>query len=175
MKSVDVQLQKAHLTTIEHGALQAKLLAKSKRKTNSRRSVHKGGVALTVDELREKIKTREERETTEGLQKAKKKLSQTINKAKKELNSRGIQARKDEKARLQRLLDYKAKDELLPPKDLIPIREPDKNPTDLEKMQLTEEFYPGLVQNIRELEKQVGPQINNRDGDNDVVVILERS
>jgi hypothetical protein len=75
MKSVDVQLQKAHLTTIEHGALQAKLLAKSKRKTNSRRSVYKGGAALTVDELREKIKTREERETTKALQKAKKKLS----------------------------------------------------------------------------------------------------
>jgi hypothetical protein len=75
MKSVDVQLQKAYLITIEHGALQAKLLAKSKRKTNSRRSVHKRGAALTVDKLREKIKTREERETTEALQKAKKKLS----------------------------------------------------------------------------------------------------
>jgi hypothetical protein len=43
------------------------------------------------------------------------------------------------------LLDYKAKDELPLPKDLIPIREPNKNPTDLEKMQLMEEFYLGLV------------------------------
>jgi hypothetical protein len=40
-------------------------------------------------------------------------------------------------------------------------------------MQLTEEFYPGLVQNIRELERQVGPQIKDRDGDDDVAVILE--
>jgi hypothetical protein len=79
MKSVDIQLQKAHLTTIEHGALQAKLLAKSRRKINSRRSVYKEGAALTVDELREKIKTREEREMAEALQKARKKLSQTIN------------------------------------------------------------------------------------------------
>jgi hypothetical protein len=86
---------------------------------------------------------------------------------------RGIQARKDKKARLQKLLDYKAKDELPLPQDLIPIREPDKNPTDLEKMQLTEEFYPGLVQNIRELERQVGPQIKDRDSDDDVAVILE--
>jgi hypothetical protein len=75
MKSVDIQLQKAYLITIEHGALQAKLLAESKRKTNSRRSVHKGEAALTVDELREKIKTREEWETTKALRKAKKKLS----------------------------------------------------------------------------------------------------
>ena len=175
MKSVDVQLQKAHLTTIEHGALQAKLLTGSKRKINSRRSVYKGGAALTVDELREKIKTREGREMAEALRKARKKLSQTINKAKKELNSRGIQARKDEKARLQRLLDYEANDELPPLEDLIRIREPDKNPTDLEKIQLTEEFYPGLVQNIRELEKQVGLQIKDDGGDDDVVVILERS
>jgi hypothetical protein len=175
MKSVDVQLQKAHLTTIEHGALQAKLLTESKRKINSRRSVYKGGAALTVDELREKIKTREEREMAEALRKARKKLSQTINKAKKELNSRGIQARKDEKARLQRLLDYEANDELPPLEDLIRIREPDKNPTDLEKIQLTEEFYPGLVQNIRELEKQVVLQIKDDGGDDDVVVILERS
>jgi hypothetical protein len=75
-------------------------LTESKRKINLRRSVYKGGAALTVDELREKIKTREEREMAEVLQKARKKLSQTINKAKKELNSRGIQARKDKKARL---------------------------------------------------------------------------
>jgi hypothetical protein len=40
---------------------------------------------------------------------------------------------------------------------------------------LTEEFYPGLVQNIRELEKQVGLQIKDNGGDDDVVVILERS
>jgi hypothetical protein len=42
--------------------------------------------------------------------------------------------------------------ELPEPKDLIRIREPDKEPTAYEKMKTTEEFYPKLVQQIRELE-----------------------
>jgi hypothetical protein len=42
-------------------------LAKLKHKINSRQSVYKGGAALTIDEFREKIKTREEREMAEAL------------------------------------------------------------------------------------------------------------
>jgi hypothetical protein len=42
--------------------------------------------------------------------------------------------------------------ELPEPKDLIRIREPDKEPTAYKKMKTTEEFYPELVQQIRELE-----------------------
>ena len=42
MKSVDVQLQKSHLTTLEHAALQEKIRADQKRKSTSRRSIHKG-------------------------------------------------------------------------------------------------------------------------------------
>jgi len=37
-------------------------------------------------------------------------------------------------------------------KDLVCIREPDKEPTTYEKMKTTEEFYPELVQQIQELE-----------------------
>ena len=55
--------------------MQAKLLAESKHKANSRKSVHKGGVSLTVNKLREKIKTKEEKDTTKALWKARKKLS----------------------------------------------------------------------------------------------------
>ena len=36
IKAVNIQLQKAHLITIEHGILQAKLIADSKRKIISR-------------------------------------------------------------------------------------------------------------------------------------------
>jgi hypothetical protein len=66
MKNVDVTLQKAHLTTIEHGNLQAKLLAEHKRKTSSRRSIQKGGASASADELRAKIKARNEKEGKEA-------------------------------------------------------------------------------------------------------------
>jgi hypothetical protein len=62
MESVDVLLQKSHLTTIEHIALQRKVLADSKRKISSRRSIHKGGLSATIDELREQQKNRDERD-----------------------------------------------------------------------------------------------------------------
>jgi len=41
MKSVDVQLQKAHLMSIEHASLQEKVRAEGKRKVSSRRSIYK--------------------------------------------------------------------------------------------------------------------------------------
>jgi hypothetical protein len=96
MKTVDVVLQKAHLTIIEHGALQAQLLEDHKRKSKSRRSVQKGGPFVEVDELRAKIKARDEKEKTEALRKAKKKLTIEVNRAKNKLKAAGVQARKDE-------------------------------------------------------------------------------
>jgi len=30
-------------------------------------------------------------------------------------------------------------------KDLVPFREPDKNPTEIERLRCTEDFYPELV------------------------------
>jgi hypothetical protein len=174
MKSVDVQLQKSHLTTLEHAALQEKIRADQKRKSTSRRSIHKGGPSARVDDLREKIKIRDQHERTEGLRKAEKRLAQAINKAKNELKAQGIQARKDEKARLNRLREYTAKCELPPPDDMLPIREPDKQPTTLEQLKCTEEFYPGLVQNIREIKKELG-LLDQGDGGDDVVLRLEDS
>jgi len=67
MKSVDIQLQKAHLTTIEHLALQEKARNEGKRKITSRRSVYKGGPSATIDELREQKKARDEKESEEKL------------------------------------------------------------------------------------------------------------
>jgi hypothetical protein len=76
MKAVDIHLQKAHLTSLEHGHLQAKLLAENKRKNNSRRSIYKGGGAPSINELRIKIKERNLKEALENLRKARKKLAQ---------------------------------------------------------------------------------------------------
>ena len=173
IKSVDVVLQKAHLTSIEHGALQAKLLAEYKRKSNSRRSIQKGGPSTDADELRAKIKARDKKEGKEALRKAKKKLTQAVNRAKAKLKEEGIQARKDEKARLARLKDYAARGEQPPEEDLCRIREPDKEPNQLKLATYTEEFYPHLIQAIREIKAQVGPQLDNIgdiDGDDDVVI-----
>jgi hypothetical protein len=60
---------------------------------------------------------------------------------------------------------------MLEPKDLVCIREPDKEPTAYEKMKTTEEFYLELVQQIQELEAQ---DQDNGDEDN-VVIRLEAS
>lgn len=146
---------------------------KGKRKITSRRSIHKGGPSATIDELREQKKARDEKEAREKLRKAKKKLSQAINRAKKDLTTQGIQARKDEKARLQRLKDYEEMDQMPDLIDLVRIREPDKEPTAYEKIKTTEEFYPELVQQIRELEAQVGRDQgqDHGDGDEDDVII----
>ena len=100
IKAVGVQLQKSHLLSIEHGTLQEKLRAEEKRKVTSRRSLHKGGGAPTVNELRAIRKERDEKEHSEKLRKAKKKLFQAISRAKKDLGAKGVQARKDERARL---------------------------------------------------------------------------
>jgi hypothetical protein len=80
MKTVNIHLQKAHLITIEHGNLQAKLIADSKRKIISRRNVLKGGGALTVDILRVRIKERKEKEDIKKLRKAENKLKAAKNK-----------------------------------------------------------------------------------------------
>ena len=80
MKSVDLQLQKAHLTTVEHGNLQARILAENKQKMVSRRTVFKGGGSPTINTLRARIQERNEKENREKLRKAKKKLDQAKNK-----------------------------------------------------------------------------------------------
>jgi hypothetical protein len=97
-----------------------------------------------VQELRDKVKRRDEAEKVETLRKAYKRPVQAINKAKNLLKSQGTQARKDEKARLERLNEYTAKDELLPPNDLVPFRELDKSPTGLEKLRCIENFTLSL-------------------------------
>jgi hypothetical protein len=94
------------------------------------------------------------------------------------LTTQGIQARKDEKARLQRLKDYAEIDQMPDLTDLVRIREPDKEPTTYEKIKTTEEFYPELVQQIRELEAQVGRDQGQDQGDgdeDDVIIRLEAS
>ena len=154
MKAVDIELQKAHLKTIEHTALQEKIRNENKRKRTSRRSIHKRGPSARVKDLREKKAIRDQEESVAALRKAERRLSLAINKAKKDLKERGIQARKDEKARLRRVKECTQKNELPCPEDLFPVREPDKQPTQIEALMCTAEYYPELVQAIKEAKVQ---------------------
>ena len=98
-----------------------------------------------------------------------------MNKAKKELKDAGIQAQKDERARTDKLKEIYARGDFPPPELLFPIREPDKNPTVVEQARLLEDFYPELVQQIKELEaRQEYPaqlDLYADDNDNDDIVI----
>ena len=154
MKKVDVQLQKGVLLIVEHQALQTKIRADYNKKAKSRKNTHKGGASAPVSQLRTEIKAKEEADKVEELRKAKKKLTQAMNKAKKELKDAGIQARKDERARTDKLKEIYTRGDLPPLELLCPIREPDKNPTVVEQARLLEDFYPELVQQIKELEAQ---------------------
>jgi hypothetical protein len=62
------------------------------------------------------------------LRKAKKRLEIAKNKQKNHLLALGIQAYKDNKARIARLQEVKARNGILAFKDIIPIRKLDKDP-----------------------------------------------
>ena len=151
MRSVDIQLQKSQLVSLQHTVLQTKLQNKKRHRVTSRRSVHKGGPSASVTDLRERIQIRNESRNGEALRKARRNLTQAINKARNTLKTRGIQARKDNKARLERIRQAELTGGLVPAED-PPIREPDKDPTAYEAATCTEEAYPELVQQVRELE-----------------------
>ena len=129
---VDVVLQKTHLLEVQHQNLQAKLREDHNKKAKSRKRSHKGGPSASVAQLRDEIQEKDDKYRADTIRKARKKLTAAVNKARNNLKDLGIRARKDEKARLALLAEYKAKDDSPPVELLTPIREPDKNPTALE-------------------------------------------
>jgi len=128
------------------------------------------------------IKEKKEKDDGEALRKAKKKLATTVNRAKNQLKDAGIQARKDEKARLARIVEYRLKDELIPVEDMAPIREPDKHPTIIERARCEEDFYPDLQLVVRQLTASLSNLAPDRleapntfidiDGDRDEDVVI---
>jgi hypothetical protein len=143
-------LAKADLVSHEHYNLQTKLYEESKRKTTSRRSIHKGG-RVKVNLMREKKRKRDDFENSEAIRKARKRITAYENKAKKELTARGVVARKEEKARKAAVAELAARGEIIPFHLAIPIREPDKNPTQEEREALI--AHPSLQQALNELLK----------------------
>jgi hypothetical protein len=90
------------------------------------------------------------------------------------LTTLGIQARKDNRARLLRLEEYDQQNKLPLIQDLVPIREPDKAPTIAEQLLLTDKGHPGLLQVIRELEALAPPDIEDtkdkEDSDDEIII-----
>ena len=111
----------------------------------SQRSIQKGSPAARASVLKERIRARDKKEAKEELQKARNRLTRIINKAKKELAAQGVQARKDEKARLARLREHTAQKTLPPLEDLMLVRDPSKKPTLDELNHCSESFYESYV------------------------------
>ena len=166
MNSVQVQLQKSYLLTLEHTTLQTKIREERKRKMTSRRSVHKGGPSASAQELRARIQARDKAESKSALRKAQRALTQAKNKARNKLKIQGIQARKDNRARLERI--RLAGDSFVDVKEFDPIREPDKNPTPDEAERCTDKGYPELVAQIGQLETD----LYHSDSDDDSVEFI---
>jgi hypothetical protein len=143
-----VELNKSHLISYEHRAQQTRLYEEQKRRSTSRRKSNKGGECY-VDAAREKIAAREQNEKNEAIRKAEKAITTQVNKAKKELYTRGVAARKAEKARKVSVWELTTKGELIPEELTIPIRDPEKDPTKEEKEALKP--HPSLVQALNEL------------------------
>jgi hypothetical protein len=71
-----------------------------KHKLTTRKSLGRGGSLLALDAL-QKIKGKRRQEADDKLRKVNRAITLTENKAKNELHIRGVQARREEKARLQ--------------------------------------------------------------------------
>jgi len=103
-----------------------------------------------------------------------------VNRAKNQLKDARIQARKDEKARLARIVEYRLKDKLIPVEDMALIREPNKYPTIIEWARYKEDFYPDLQLMVRQLTASLSNLAPDRleapntfiniNGDKDVVI-----
>jgi hypothetical protein len=122
-----------------------------KNKLSARKSIQKGGSRLACEAL-DKIKDKIRKEAENKLKKARTAITRTENKAKNQLKDRGIQARKDEKARLNYLKEQQPLGTYIPPEMLLPIRDPEKQPTEEEKEALR--ANPALYDYLAQMEKE---------------------
>jgi hypothetical protein len=170
---METHMTKAHLLEVDHTNLQAKLRTERNRKATSRRHVHKGGRGARAKDLRAQGEVRDELERKELLRKAEKKLSTAINKAKKALKEAGIQARRDNKARLRAIQGVE-----FPPVDmLVPIRELDKDPTLFESLSIIPKGHPTLIIVVEHYKsgEYLYTECDGDDEDYDITIIVRAS
>lgn len=106
-----------------------------------------------MDELREKIRIRQETEKTADLYRAQRTMTTALNKAKEALRVLGVQARKDNRARKERLREHTKNNTLPAAEDLLNIREPDKDPDVFQALSITPEGHLELLHIIQQLQK----------------------
>jgi hypothetical protein len=121
-------LMQGSLHEMEVKQARASQVETHKRKLQARKSLGKGGSLLASDAL-QKIKDKRRKEADDILRKAKTAITRAENKAKNELNTRGIQAQKDEKARIILIQQHQALGISLPDHIWNLIRDPEKDPT----------------------------------------------
>ena len=97
-----------------------------------------------METARQKKRAKEQKEKDDTIRRAQKAINNDIRKSKIALNRRGIEARKSKREYKKLLLELIAKEEFIPLELLVPIHDPEKDPTlvDLELLQL----YPSLIQ-----------------------------
>jgi hypothetical protein len=119
------------------------LIVQSKARIRNRRSINIGS-PINVETARQKKRAKEQKEKDNAIRRAQKAINNDIRKSKIALNRRGIEARKSERERKKLLLELTAKEEFIPLELLVPICDPEKDPTpaDLESLQP----HPSLVQ-----------------------------
>jgi hypothetical protein len=147
-------LMRGSLHEMEVTQARAGQIATHKAKLSARLSLSKGGSILASDAL---VKTKEKRrKSAEDLvKKAKRRITTTENKAKEALRVRGVAARREEKARLQFIVDSQVLGIYIPPEMWIPIRDPQNNPTSDEKeaLRANQGLYDALATSQLEYEK----------------------
>jgi hypothetical protein len=116
-----------------------------KRKLDAQRSLSKGG-SLTAYDALERIKTKRRKEADGVLRKAKRAIELAENKTKKALKDRGIQARKDERARLATIKQQHILRIELPASIWDPIIDPTVNLTSVKKepLRANQSLYDNL-------------------------------
>ncbi|RPA88694.1 hypothetical protein L873DRAFT_886547 [Choiromyces venosus 120613-1] len=138
----EAQLQQESYHAIESQIHQQQICGQTK----SCWVIQKGGV-ITVEGARLRKKEKEERQKMTAIKKAQKDIQIAVNKAKAALYRHGIDARKAEKERKKQVLNIQTHSGIVPPELLIPITNPEKNPTphDLEALQLPPDLLQALL------------------------------
>lgn len=167
LKLAKVQLSYAHLVDTDHQTIQTQLLEDQKRRTNSRKSLYKGG-AISVADARKKRDNCDKKEHNDAVWKAQTAINRYVNKAKKNFKARGVQAHKDEKDCKKRLQKCLARGE----EPLIgmnkPIHDPEKDPSDVDLEAL--QPHPSLVEALNALFSGPRPRVVlGRDGEEEVI------
>jgi hypothetical protein len=121
---------------MEVGQARAGQIETHKRKLDARKSLQKGGSILASTALNRSKKKRRDAAEAE-LKKAQKAILTAENKAKRELHEKGVQARKDEKARRLLIQESQVLGSFIHPDTWITIRDPEKQPTPAETAALS--------------------------------------